>query len=66
MTPAVRFLSILQKNHLQSMPFFDDDPNLSFPGFREDMKDQPQVSTTWGGYQIKDFDSGNTEDQPGK
>lgn len=50
----MRFLSNLQKNHLQSMPFFDDDPNLSFPGFREDMKDQPQVSTApWGGDQIK-------------
>ena len=45
MTPGVRFLSNLQKAHLHSMPFFDDDPNLSFQGFREDMKNQPQVGT---------------------
>jgi hypothetical protein len=43
MTPAVKFLSNVQKSYLQALPSFDDDPNLSFPGFREDLASELQV-----------------------
>lgn len=36
-------LSNMQKSYLQSLPFLDDDPNLSFPGFREDLNNKLQV-----------------------
>mmetsp|Transcript_16300 Transcript_16300/g.35237 ORF Transcript_16300/g.35237 Transcript_16300/m.35237 type:complete len:633 (-) Transcript_16300:843-2741(-) len=37
LTPMVKHLSAMQKKYLEDQVFFDDDPNLSFPGFREDL-----------------------------
>ncbi|GAX84921.1 hypothetical protein CEUSTIGMA_g12342.t1 [Chlamydomonas eustigma] len=52
MTPMVKHLSNVQKEYLRTQVFFVDDPNLSFPGFREDMADKTQAerdSKLWAG-----------------
>ncbi|KAG1666019.1 hypothetical protein FOA52_010929 [Chlamydomonas sp. UWO 241] len=44
LTPQVKHLSKPQIKYLSTQPFFYDDPELSFPGFREDLNHltQPQ------------------------
>ena len=43
LTPLVKHLSKKQKEYLKTQVFFLDDPDLSFPGFREDLKDKTQT-----------------------
>ncbi|KAG1660686.1 hypothetical protein FOA52_015897 [Chlamydomonas sp. UWO 241] len=41
-TPMVKHLSNTQKDYLQATMLFASDPNLSFPGFREDLAEKTQ------------------------
>ena len=43
LTPLIKHLSKKQKEYLKTQVFFLDDPDLSFPGFREDLKDKTQT-----------------------
>jgi len=42
MTPMVKYLSNIQRDYLQGSLLFASDPNLSFPGFREDLAEKTQ------------------------
>ena len=41
--PVVRYLSEPQMRYLRKEAFFENDENLSFPGFRDDTKGMTQV-----------------------
>ena len=43
LTPAVKFLSNIQREFLRDQVFFQDDSSFSFPGFREDLKAKSQA-----------------------